>query len=189
MSLAHLIVSLSSVNADPTTMPEHEEKVERATVVSRNAPTGEQAAPIHSGPKMVGMTLPTAGTLDAKGFIIAARKAKTRNETIVAIASYCGYVQNGDFGSQEQAARAKAQREIRNEKVTGPSREEERAAAKSAAGFVAGMPKPSQRILLNLQARERAAAEAMIDAKTEAEKAQHKAVLDQCRQAISELVG
>lgn len=178
MSLANIIALVSSVNADPTSLPDHEEP----------ADTTVQARPIHNAVPMKGMTLPEKGTLDARAFILAVRRAKTRTETIQAIAAYCGYSQNGDFGSQDQAARAKAQREIRNEQYTGPSRAEQRAAAKSATGFVAGMPKPAQRILLNLQARERAAVEAMLAA-PESEKAQHKALLDQIRGAISEMVG
>lgn len=199
MSLANLIALVSSVNADPSTHPEHNvEPMVTETVVGRNMPKPSrkkevQSAPIHNpneGKSMTpGLSLGERNTLDAKSFLLTVRKAKTRNETIQAIHGYCGYNAAGDFGSQEQAARAKAQRELRNEPVTGPSREEQRSAARSAHGFVAGMPKPSQRILLNLQARERAAVEAMLDAKSEEDKAKHRNELELVRQAISELVG
>ncbi len=216
MSLANLIALVSSVNADPSTQPEHNvEPTIVQTVVGRNLPKPERkskvaksAAPIHdpnAGKSMTpGISLPERNTLDAKGFLQAMRDAgkrvsaegkpvfqpnEVRNDQIKAIHAYCGYDNRLNFGSQDQAARAKAMRELRGVQVTGPSREEQRNAARSVAGFVAGMPKPSQRILLNLQARERAAAEAMIDAKTAEEKAAHKVVLDQVRQAISELVG
>lgn len=214
MSLANIIALVTTYNADPSTQPEHNvEPMVTETVVGRNLPKPErkskvQAAPIHNpneGKSMTpGLTMPERNTLDAQGFLNALRNAgkrkteegkpfhdkrEERNDIICAIHAYIGYDNRRDFGSQEQEARSKAQRELRGEKFTGPSREELRAASKSAAGFVHGMPKPSQRILLDLQARERSVAEAMIDAKTEEEKAQHRMVLDQIRQAISELIG
>lgn len=179
MSLASIIALVSTVNADPSARADHEEP----------ADPQEQARPIHNPTPMKGMTLPEKGTLDARGFILAVRKAKDRQETIQAIAAYCGYRLNGDFGSQDQAARAQAQRELRGERPLGPSRQEQRQANRSAVGFVAGMPKPAQRILLNLQARERAAAAAMLDAKTEAEKEQYRSLLGQIQTAINEMVG
>lgn len=216
MDLSSLIVTLSQINADPTTKPEVSEEVVTEKVVGYNMPKatkgkkqaepskGEQAAPIHNGPKVFGVTMPDRNTLDAKGFLLACRDAgkrrndkgipftdpkEVRNDLIKAIHAYCGYDNRRDFGSQETEARAKAQREIRGYKVTGPSREEMKAASRSAAGFVAGMPQPSQRILLNLRAREQATVEAMLSAKTEEEKGAHRAVLAQIQHAIDELVG
>lgn len=202
MSLANLIALVSSVNADPSTQPEINVEPEIVeTVVGRNLPkpvrgkkASESAAPIHNsneGKAMVhAVVMPEKGTLDARGFILAVRRAKDRTETIQAIAAYCGYDNRRDFGTQDQEARAKAQREIRGPVSTmGPSREEQRAASRSAAGFVAGMPKPSQKLLANLRAREQSIAEAMIDAKTEEERSAAKVALSQVRQAIDELVG
>lgn len=190
MSLALRIASLVSHNADPSTTPDTDDApaiVE--TVIARNKPTGEQAAP-KAPPPVV--TLPSFPKLDAKGFIAAIRKAKTRDESIAAIVSYTGHERvkvASDFGRFDAAARAQAQRELSGKVVAGPSREEQRAAARSAQGFVAGMPQPSHRLLLNLQARERAAVNAMIDATTEAERQAQAKVLDEVRAAIDELVG
>lgn len=201
MSLANLIALVSSVNVDPSTAPEHNVEPEIVeTVIGRNIPKAERAskkgakaAPIqdpNAGKSMTpGLALPERNTLDAKSFLLTVRRAKDRNEVIQAIHAYCGYNPSGNFGTQDQEARAKAMRELRGVNTAGPSLAEKRAAARSAAGFVAGMPAPSQRILLNLQARERAAVEAMLAAKTEEERTAHKVVLGQIQQAIDELVG
>ncbi len=220
MSLASLIALVSSVNADPTTTPDHEEIVVTETVVARNeSPKSHkvrhaknEAAPIRQQTEpMRGMMLPDRGSLDAKSFLLAMRDAgkrttaegkpfidqrEVRNDQIRAIHAFyyevrhgqkvhVGYDPTGSFGSQDQAARALAQRELRGPvkvaEVVKPSL--------SAGGFVAGMPQPSQRILSNLRAREQAAAEAMLDAKTEEERKAHATVLAQCKAAIDELVG
>lgn len=197
MSLANIIALVSSVNADPTTVPDtSDEPLTVVTVVGRNIPKpskGQKAAPIqdpNAGKSMTpGLALPERNTLDAKSFLLTVRRAKDRNEVIQAIHAYCGYNHTGNFGTQEQEARAKAQRELRGVVTSGPSREEQRSAARSAAGFVAGMPKPSQRILADLKAREQAFAEAMIDAKTDEERATYQTALQQVRGAIDEMVG
>lgn len=178
--------------------------------------TGEQAAPIHNKPAVFGVTLPERNTLDAKGFLLACRDAgkrsfqsvnevtgevrtmvkvdqgKVREDLICAIHAYIGYDNRRDFGSQDQEARAKAQREIRAAQgykvAAGPTREEQRSAARSMSGFVAGMPAPAQKLLANLRAREQSTVEAMLDAKTEEEKAAHSALLVTIRKAIDELL-
>lgn len=211
MSLANLIALVSSVNADPTTSPDFVDEDPTVVTVVRNAPTKEKkvkasksAAPIHdpnAGKSMTpGITLPERNTLDAAGFLQAMRDAgkrkteegkpifqpnEVRNDQIKAIHAYCGYDNRQNFGSQDQAARSKAQRELRG----APKAAEVTAPSRSVAGYVAGMPQPSHRILLNLQARERAAAEAMIDAKTDEERATQRAILDQVQRAIAELTG
>lgn len=144
----------------------------------KSASKNEQAAPIHDGPKVFGVTMPDRNSLDAKGFLDACRDAgkrrtaegqptfdarEVRNDLIKAIHAYCGYDQRGNFGSQEQEARAKAQREIRGFKVSGPTREEQRAAARSARGFIAGLPDHKARHLQNLLGQEALEAEAMIE--------------------------
>lgn len=175
------------------------------------ASSGEQAAPIHDRPTIFGMVLPEKNTLDAKGFLLACRDAgkrsvekvnettgevirsvkfdqsKVREDLICAIHAYVGYDNRRDFGSQDVEARAKAQRELRGGVVPGPTREEKRAAERSLSGFVAGMPTPAHRILLNLQAREQAAADAMLAAKTDAERKAQRQVLDQIQAAIAQL--
>jgi len=191
MSLANLITFVAGANIDPSTTPDMVEEETTKTVVSRQA----VSTPIHETKKDESMKrdpLPAAGTLDAKGFILAVRKAKSRDESIAAIAAYCGYDNRRNFGTQDQEARAKAMREIRGFQATGPTREEKRAAERSVAGYVKGMPAPSQRILLNLQARERAAVDAMLAAKkagNPVEENEHRKMLDTIRKAIDELVG
>lgn len=175
--------------------------------------TGAVAAPIHHKPAVFGVAMPERNTLDAKGFLLACRDAgkrsfekvnevtgevvtivkrdegKVREDLIKAIHAYIGYDTSRDFGSQDNEARAKANREASGRVVTaGPTREEQRSAARSMAGYVKGMPAPAAKLLANLRAREQAAAEAMIDAKTPEEKASHAAVLTQIRKAIAELV-
>jgi len=123
------------------------------------------------------LVIPPVGTYDARGFMVAMRSAgkrtsetgatytdasQIRNDEIKAIAGYCGYDSRLSHGSQDQAARAKAAREIKGQPVTGMVRAEQRAMARSLQGFVAGCPDHVARQIGNLEARERAAAEAMI---------------------------
>ena len=175
--------------------------------------SGAVAAPIHAKPAVFGVAMPERNTLDAKGFLLACRDAgkrsfekvnevtgevhtvvkrdegKVREDLIKAIHAYIGYDTSRDFGSQDIEARTKANREASGRIVTaGLDRSEVKAANRSLAGYIHGMPKPSQVLLANLRAREQAAAEAMIDAKTEAEKATHKAMLVTIRKAIDELL-
>lgn len=189
MDLSALISIVSAVNADPTTVSEINDGPEVIeTVIGRNLPKPERAkkvaAPIHEAPKAPSMT--------AKDFLLTMRKARTRDESIAAIVAYTGLSRNevsANFGTHDQEARAKAQREINGVNTAGPSRAEKRQAERSVAGFTAGMPDPSQRILLNLQARERATVEALIAAKTEEERSAHRVVLEQVRTAIDQMVG
>lgn len=180
---------------------------------SKKEVKGAVAAPIQHKPAVFGVVMPDRNTLDAKSFLLACREAgkrtftttnevtgevtsvvkrdetKVREDIIKAIHAYCGYDVGRDFGSQDTAARAQAGRELSNKPiVVGPSREEVKAANRSLAGYIHGMPSPARVLLSNLRAREQAAAEAMIDAKTDEERATHKVMLDQIRTAIGELV-
>lgn len=177
------------------------------------AAKGEVKAPIHAKPAVFGVAMPERNTLDAKGFLLACRDAgkrsfekvnevtgevhtivkrdegKVREDIIKAIHAYIGYDTSRDFGSQDTEARTRANREASGRVVVaGPDRNEVRAAHRSVAGYVHGMPLPAQKLLANLRAREQAAAEAMIDAKTPEEKAAHKAMLDTIRKAIAEML-
>jgi hypothetical protein len=139
---------------------------------------GEQAAPIHDGPKVFGVTMPERNTLDAKSFLRAMLDAgkrrndkgfpytdpkEVRNDQIKAVHAFVGYDTHRDFGSQEIEARAKAQRDLKGYKVTGPTREEQRAASRSMTGFIAGLPDHKARRLQDLMARETAAVDAMLE--------------------------
>jgi hypothetical protein len=185
-----LALALTALTAQHNSELAAQEASKTDTIVIRNAEPkakgkkqampskGEQAAPIHDGPKVFGVTMPERNSLDAKGYLLAMRNAgkrvsdkgipftdpkEIRNDQIKAIHAYCGYDTHGTFGGQEMLATAKANRELSGKPiVVGPSREELKSAARSAAGFVHGLPDYKQRALLNLQGREREAVDAMI---------------------------
>jgi hypothetical protein len=159
---------------------------EKLRASKKSAKSGAQVTPIHDKPAVFGVALPERNTLDAKGFLFAVRDAgkrgfeatnevtgevritvkvdqgKVRDDIIRAIHAYCGYDTRRNFGSQDIEARAKAQRELRGGVAPGPTREEQRAAARTMLGFVAGMPDDTARFLQNLLAREVTSAEALI---------------------------
>jgi hypothetical protein len=121
--------------------------------------------------------------------VVKVDQSMVRDDLIKAIHAYCGYDVSRDFGSQDTAARAQASREASGKViVVGPTREEVKAANRSLTGYIHGMPLPAQKLLANLRAREQAAAEAMIDAKTDAEKLEHGGMLATIRAAIDELL-
>lgn len=218
MDLANIIALVSQHNVDPTTTPDIDDSPEVVeTLIGRNLPRPErkskqvvsrnESAPIHNQASAPGVLLNTGEKLDAEQFIMAMRNAgkrrvegksglvfdknHERTDQIQAIASYCGYDNTANFGSQQQAAMAKAQSEMRAKRgivlVVGPSREERKAAERSMTGFVHGMPVPQQRIVLDLQARAQAAAEARDKATTEQDRAMHQAVLTEANKALAEL--
>ena len=104
------------------------------------------------------LPLPEKGSLGPAGFFKAMRNAKTRDESIFAIAAYCGYDRYGNFGTQEASARAMAQRELHPVKAAA-----EPSHRVTVAGFVAGMPNETAKRVLDLQGRERVACETMLD--------------------------
>jgi hypothetical protein len=100
-------------------------------------------------PAIFGVVMPEMGSLDAMGFTLAMRNAgkrpftahnaagepiqvikveakQVRPDCIKAIHAYCGYDPKGEFGTQEQAARAKASIEIGYRKTNGLTRQESR---------------------------------------------------------------
>lgn len=119
--------------------------------------SGAQAAPVNRAPVTL-VALPKVGTHNARQFLIAMRGAKTRDESIQAIAGYCGFDRHGDYGSQELAARMQAQREIRG--VSALPRPVN-SAAPTLAGYVSGKPDPMATKVADLLGRERLAAEAL----------------------------
>ena len=106
--------------------------------------------------------IPTIAKLDGKGFLVAMRNAKTREERIGIITAYTGYDNAQNYGSQLLVAEMKAKKELRVGPIPGPSREEQRSAWRSASGFVAGIPDNAQKQLNDLLGREKVAAEALI---------------------------
>lgn len=145
-----------------------------------------EAAPIRETSKVPGMVMPDRGTLNAKDFLLAMRNAGTRvtpegkryvdqreirNDQIKAIHAffyhetregkvYVGYDPRGEFGSQDTAARALAQRELRG--PSKPTTTPHTAPSRTLGGYVAGMPDHKARTLANLQGREVAAVDAML---------------------------
>lgn len=216
VSSAHIDPNTSSeVNVDPevTETVIGRNLPSKKQAKAEAARKGEVKAPIHDKPAVFGVAMPERNTLDAKGFLLACRDAgkrsfekvnevtgevhtivkrdegKVREDIIKAIHAYIGYDTSRDFGSQDTEARTRANREASGRVVVAsPDRNEVRAAHRSVAGYVHGMPLPAQKLLANLRAREQAAAEAMIDAKTPEEKAAHKAMLDTIRKAIAEML-
>lgn len=115
-----------------------------------------------SQPARPALVLPVKGTYDAKAFLCTIRKAKTRDESIQAIAGYVGWNPGESFAAQDFAARAQALREMRNQSagkfdVSGPTRQEAHRAALSVKGYVAGMPNHTTKVTADLLGRERLA--------------------------------
>ena len=135
--------------------------------------SGEVAAPANKLPPPVSMVLPPSGTLDAKSFLVAMRRAKSRDESIAAIAAYIGYDGKVPFGTQDSRARDQAKREINPPKAEAFKR----SVIPSVMGYVAGAPDHSERAHQNLLARERHAVNMMLDH----DKASNEAKTDQER--------
>lgn len=159
-------------------------KVTMAPKPSKVTHAKNEAAPIREKSGTPGMVMPDRGTLNAKDFLLAMRNAGTRvtpegkryidqrevrNDQIKAIHAfmyqetkagkvYVGYDPKGEFGSQDTAARALAQRELRG----APRVSAETAPSRTFGGYVAGMPDHKARTLANLQGREVAAVDAML---------------------------
>jgi hypothetical protein len=106
------------------------------------------------------IALPPVGTYDARGFLIAMRRAVSRDEQIAAIAGYVGFDRHGEFGAQDLAARMTAQRALNGcQAGTRPVH----TSLPSVAGYVAGMPDETAKRVANLKGRETLAAETMAD--------------------------
>jgi hypothetical protein len=146
----------------------------------RKGKTAKVVAPPTPTTRSLGVSLPATGTLDAAGFMRAIRIAgqrttpegktytdpgQVRGDTIRAIAGYVGYDPRGSFGSQDTAARALASRTLSGRVIGGMTRAEQRSAARSLEGYVAGMPNHRMAHLVSLQAQESHTAELIIDLK------------------------
>lgn len=156
------VVDQSAIPANVTTTSKA--NVTSSPLVKPGKVTGEQAAPVilagqradeevAKGPAgLPGMLLP--GTYDARRFMAVFRHAKDLTEKKVALSGYKGYDNRRDFASQEQEALFHVRRETVGV-AAGLDRTTERSAKQTARGYVAGMPKPQERLVLDLQARER----------------------------------
>lgn len=136
-----------------------------------------------SKPLPISCPLPEKGTYTALQFMTEIRTAgrrvnqdgmpytnqgEVRNDTIKAIAGYCGWDPMVSFGAQEAAARFKANREIAgNKRLGGPTVAEARSAARSLAGYqsaVQGAPDHVAVKVANLRAQAVVFTEALIAA-------------------------
>lgn len=114
--------------------------------------TKKGKAPIHQVVESVGML--RAPTVESSHeFLKAMRAAKSREESIAAIDLFVGYNLAGNFGEQDVRARMLAQSTLRPISVKGPTPQEQRSAARSAAGFVHGLPDHQAKQLANLRAQ------------------------------------
>jgi hypothetical protein len=131
-------------------------------------PKGTKVAPVvvkaqatsirDARPMTLGVALPTAGTIDAKGFLVAMRRSVTRGERINAIASYIGYNMAELHGTQEMNANMKAHRAVRGEPGTVVG-----SVKPVYSTFVGGTPTPMSRKFADLKAREVLTVEAILD--------------------------
>jgi hypothetical protein len=117
--------------------------------------------------------VPAVGYYDAKGFIVALRKAKSRDEQIAVIAGYRGYDPKLDFGSNEYRAKSQALRELRPEPKAPAS-----GVIATVKGYVAGMPNDHAKRVKDLLARERLAADAIVEHEALAKDAQSETERD-----------
>lgn len=132
-----------TITFSPNPLPKASPKREAKAV-----PTVQTARSMHT----VGIQ---PGTIDAREFMVRYRRSVSREETIKAIQAYIGYDVRGDFGSQEQAAKRRATAELQPQRNQGGmTRDEQRSAARSLHGFVAGVPNVGERHTSDLLARE-----------------------------------
>jgi hypothetical protein len=148
-------------------------QVKAAKAAEQAAQVAEQTVSNDKRPALVVLQLPKAGTLDAKGYFTAQRRAKTRDERIVAIAGYIGYDVSAQYAEQEMAANMKANRTLRP--IT-PLAAPVHTALPTLKGYVAGMPDMMSRSQDNLQGRQVVAAEQVADLMRKARDASDPAV-------------
>lgn len=190
-SIAAVLASLAMTYATPSENPiivVSKSKVAKTVKVKASKSDGSQAAPKNDKPKaeVAPINMPLVGSLNATQFLLALRdcgkrsieavneitgevfqkpifdKSLVRDDSILAIAGYCGYDLAGDFGTQEVEARAKAQRELRG--ITASTKPYSRSGvASTIKGYVAGIPDDIARRIADLKGRELLAVEALTD--------------------------
>jgi len=143
-------------------------QVKAAKAAAEQAATSEQVVGNDKRPALVVLDLPKAGTLDAKGYFTAMRRAKNRDECIAAIAAYIGYDVAEQYATQEMAANMAARRTLR---PVAPLATPVHTALPTLKGYVAGMPDMMSRSQENLQGRQVVAAEQVADLMRQAREA------------------
>jgi hypothetical protein len=134
-------------------------------------------------PPPVSDPLPTAGTLTPQAFIVAMRRAKSREEQIKAIAGYCGYSTKELFGAQETMARMQANRAISGHKLVIRTPTETHNAYRSVQGYCHGMPDHDAKRLADLKAREVETVESMV----RCEEVGNLIMAEECRVTLSQI--
>ena len=164
VALAFLVSQQASHNAiqeELARLSQENAKLKAEQLAERQAkgPKAKKVAPpIHQTPGL--LREPTIES--SKEFLSAARAARSREESIAAIDLFVGYNIAGNFGEQDTRARMLAQTTLRPVSTTGPTRQEQRSACRSAAGFVHGLPDPQAKQLANLRAQVERVTDALI---------------------------
>jgi hypothetical protein len=134
-------------------------------------------------PPPVSDPLPQAGTLTPQAFIVAMRRAKSREEQIKAIAGYCGYSTKELFGAQETMARMQANRAISGHKLVIRTPAETHNAYRSVQGYCHGLPDHDAKRLADLKAREVETVESMV----KCEEVGNLIMAEECRVTLSQI--
>jgi hypothetical protein len=134
-------------------------------------------------PPPVSDPLPQAGTLTPQAFIVAMRRAKSREEQIKAIAGYVGYDSRQLFGAQETMARMQANRAISGHKLVIRTPTETHNAYRSVQGYCHGMPDHDAKRLADLKAREVETVESMV----RCEEVGNLIMAEECRVTLSQI--
>ena len=129
-------------------------QTKRAEKAAREAQQVE-SVPQGNRPLITSAPLPEKGSLDARSYFIAMRRAVNRDERINAIAGFAGFDRHGEYASQELAANILARQTLRPLPANPPVR----SVLPTMAGYVAGMPNNEATRIADLQARERITAE------------------------------
>lgn len=134
-------------------------------------------------PPPVSDPLPQAGTLTPQAFIVAMRRAKSREEQIKTIAGYVGYDSRQLFGAQETMARMQANRAISGHKLVIRTPAETHNAYRSVQGYCHGMPDHDAKRLADLKAREVETVESMV----RCEEVGNLIMAEECRVTLSQI--
>lgn len=100
-----------------------------------------------------------AGSVAGAGFMKLYRSAKNRQEVIEAIDLYIGYNAKDSFAAQELRAKQQAANELNPHRLTASGVSK---VSPTVQGFIAGLPDTTAKHRENLLARERLAADLMI---------------------------
>ena len=192
-----LALQMLALNYASEPLPEGAEKIvvnlpaSAAKVKKTKKVKGTKAPIAASKPAVMPSNLDGPGTLNAEQFLLAFRDAGkrvkedtnivtgevtmrpihdsslVREDSIAAIHAYIGYDPALSFGEQDNAARARAQRELRGN--VQPAAFHRRGGANVAAsivGYIAGAPDHHAKHLANLMAQERLTVEAVCNLRT-----------------------